>query len=240
MIDPRVAAVESRLADVKRIVAVTGGKGGIGKSLVSSALALTLARAGKRTGLFDLDLTGPSDHLLLGVECGFPSEEFGIDPKQHHGIGFMSIAHFAGETPVPLRGDDITNALLELLAITRWGKLDTLVIDMPPGLGDATLDTMRLLRRAEFLVVTTPSRIVRETVRRTLRFLSEQKAPVIGVLENMSRGDDYEARNLARDYELPFLGSLPFDDTVEAASGDVERLAATPFFAALAPVVSRF
>jgi len=239
MIDPRVAAVESRLADVKRIVAVTGGKGGIGKSLVSSALAVALARAGKRTGLFDLDLTGPSDHLLLGVECGFPSEEFGIDPKQHHGIGFMSIAHFAGETPVPLRGDDITNALLELLAITRWGKLDTLVIDMPPGLGDATLDTMRLLRRAEFLVVTTPSRVVREVVRRTLRFLSEQKAEVIGVVENMATGDDSAARDLARDYELPFLGSLPFDDSVEAASGNVESLSATPFFAALLAVAGR-
>ena len=239
MIDPRVAAVESRLADVKRIVTVTGGKGGIGKSLVSSALALALTRAGKGVGLFDLDLTGPSDHLLLGVECGFPSEQFGIDPVQHHGIGFMSIAHFAGETPVPLRGDDITNALLELLAITRWGELDTLVIDMPPGLGDATLDTLRLLRRAEFLVLTTPSRVVLATVRRTLRFLSEQKAEVIGVLENMTRGDDSAARDLAGDHELPFLGSLPFDDTVEAASGDVERLAATPFFAALAPVASR-
>ncbi|MHC4954111.1 MAG: P-loop NTPase [Planctomycetota bacterium] len=239
MIDPRVAAVETRFADVKRIVAVTGGKGGIGKSLISSALAVALARAGKRTGLFDLDLTGPSDHLLLGVDCGFPSEQFGIDPLQHHGIGFMSIAHFAGETPAPLRGDDITNALLELLAITRWGALDVLVIDMPPGLGDATLDAMRLLRRAEFLVVTTPSRVVREVVRRTLRFLSEQKAGVIGVVENMASGDDPASRELALDYEVGFLGSLPFDDTVEAACGDVERLAATPFFGALAPVASR-
>jgi ATP-binding protein involved in chromosome partitioning len=239
MIDPRIAAVEARFAGVKRIVAVTGGKGGIGKSLVSSALALALARAGKRTGLFDLDLTGPSDHLLLGVECGFPSEEFGIDPLQHEGIGFMSIAHFAGDVPAPLRGDDVTNALLELLAITRWGELDALVIDMPPGLGDATLDAMRLLRRAEFLVVTTPSLVVREVVRRTLRFLSEQQAGVIGVLENMASGDDAAARALAAEYELPFLGSLPFDESVEAASGDVDRLAATPFFAALAPVASR-
>ncbi|MHC4667067.1 MAG: P-loop NTPase [Planctomycetota bacterium] len=224
---------------MRRILAITGGKGGIGKSLVSSTLALALARAQRRTGLFDLDLTGPSDHLFLGVDCGFPAEEFGVDPPLCHGIRFMSIAHFGGDAPAPLRGGDVTNALLELLAITRWGELDALVIDMPPGLGDATLDTVRLLRRAEFLVVTTPSRVVLETVQRTLRFLAEQQATVVGVLENMSRGPSTGARDLARRFARPFLGSLPFDESIEAAAGDAERLAATPFFAALEGCAAR-
>ena len=231
--DPRPSIIATRLGGVKRIVAVTGGKGGIGKSLISSTLALVLSERGLRTGLLDLDLTGPSDHVFLGLETRFPSEEFGIDPPTHHGIHCMSIAHFAGKSPSPLRGEDVTNALIELLAITRWGDLDFLVIDMPPGLGDATLDALRLLRRAEFLVVATPSQVVLETVRKTLRLLTELEARIVGVMENMRREDSPAVRRLALEFDVPFLGSLPFDETLEGATGDVSRLAATPVAAAL-------
>jgi ATP-binding protein involved in chromosome partitioning len=233
MQDPRLACIDDRLGGIRRILAVTGGKGGIGKSLVSSSLAVALADAGARTGLLDLDLTGPSDHILLGIEGRFPEEEFGVEPPLHHGVRFMSIAHFAGETPAPMRGEDVTNALLELLAITRWGELDFLVIDMPPGLGDAKLDALRLLRRAEFLVVSTPSRIVRETVRRTLRFLGDLGANVLGVLENMQRARLPDVPALAAECGATYLGALPFDDKVEEATGDVERLRRTAFMAAL-------
>ena len=132
--DPRTTVVSKRLRSVKRILAVTGGKGGVGKSLVASTLALSLAGQGRRAGLLDLDLTSPSDHLILGCDTRFPDEEFGVEPLSHHGIHFMSVACFAGGAPTPLRGADVTNALIELLAITRWGELDALVIDMPPGM----------------------------------------------------------------------------------------------------------
>ena len=233
--DPRVVSIEKRLAPIGRTVAVTGGKGGIGKSLVSSALAAKLAARGAKVGLFDLDLTAPCDHLILGVDRQFPTEEFGIDPRMHHGVAFMSISSFSGETPAPLRGDDFTNALVELLAITRWPELDLLLIDMPPGLSNATLDVMRWIPRAESLLVSTPSRVVVETVRRLLGLLTEQELPILGVLENMRRNGEQDgpSRRLAEQAGVPFLGAAPYDPEVEAALGDPRRLVETRLAGAL-------
>ena len=231
--DPRLAVVDRRLEGVGRIVTVTGGKGGIGKTLVASTLALVLAESGRRTGLLDLDLTGPSDHVVLGAEPGFPREEFGVEPPEIHGVRFMSITCFAGDTPAPLRGSDVTDALLELLAITRWGELDTLVLDMPPGLGDAMLDAVRLVGRAEHLVVATASRVVLETVRKNLQLLLRMGASVAGVVENMSRDGSARVREEAEERGVPFLGVLPFDEDVEAATGNPARLLGTRVGAAV-------
>lgn len=228
-LDPRLAVIDRRLESVRRVIAVTGGKGGIGKSMVSSTLALVLAARGRRTGLLDLDLTGPSDHVLLGLDDRFPTETFGIEPPEIHGVSFMSVTYFVGDTPAPLRGVDVTNALIELLAITRWGELDVLVIDMPPGLGDATLDSVRLLGKAEYLFVATDSRVVLETVRRTLRFHQDLGTRCAGVVENMRRTDSTVIADLAAERKTPFLGSLPYDSSVESAAGDGARLARTPF-----------
>ena len=236
--DPRIAVIDRRLERVERIVAVTGGKGGIGKSVVSSALALSLARVGYRVGLLDLDLTSPCDHLILGLEPPFPEEKFGLVPAEAGGIRFMSITFFSGDDPVPLRGADLSNALVELLAIVQWGELDFLVIDMPPGLGDALLDAVRLLRRAEFLVVATASRVVVETVKRTLKLLDQVEASVIGIVENMRRGAETAVEELAAEAGLTFLGSLPFDDGLEEAMGDTGRLAQTQTVTTLQKVIS--
>jgi ATP-binding protein involved in chromosome partitioning len=237
--DPRLIAIPKRLERVSRILAVTGGKGGIGKSLVASTLALLSAEQKRKTGLLDLDLTSPTDHLLLGATNRFPAEEFGIEPLDVHGVGFMSVALFVGERPTPLRGADVTNALVEILAVTRWGARDLLVVDMPPGLGDATLDAIHLLPRAEYLVVAVDSRLVLESVGRTLAFLGERGATVVGVVENMSRGEGAgAAHDLARRFGVPFTGSLPWDDRIEEAIGDPARLLRTPFAEALRPLTS--
>lgn len=239
MLDPRIASVEKRLAGVDRVLAVTGGKGGTGKSFVSCALALACSRAGLRVGLLDLDLTGPSDHVILGFETRFPAEEFGIDPPELRGIKCMSIAHFAQDTPAPLRGEDLTNALLELLAITRWGELDVLVIDMPPGLSDTSLDLLRLLDRAEYLLVSTPSRVVLETVGKTMRFLRELNTNVVGVIENMAREEGTTVCDVAARHGVSHLGVVPFDGALEGALGDPDRLAATAAAKAVAEVTER-
>lgn len=231
--DPRLAVVDERLAGVDRVLAVTGGKGGTGKSVVASTLALVLTEQGKRTGLLDLDFTGASDHLILGAESRFPTEEHGIDPLPVHGIGFMSITLFSGDTPAPLRGEDVTGALLELLAITKWGELDFLVIDMPPGLGDTTLDTIRLLPRAEYLAVATDSRVVLGMVRKTLRLHEALRTNVRGIVENMKRRDNRNVVETAAELDVPYLGALPFDETLEQAFGDPTRLAQTSFAAGL-------
>lgn len=225
--DPRTAVIDDRLAAARRIVAVTGGKGGIGKSLTATALALALADGGRRVGLFDLDLTGPTDHRILGIDGAVVTETWGLDPLPVAGLSFMSVALFVGATPVPLRGVEFSHALLELLAVTRWRELDALVIDMPPGLGDATLDLVRHVRRAEYLVVATPSRVALETVRRTLVLLGRLRADVAGIVENMRRADEVAVAALAEACALPLLGAVPFDEGLEAAIGDPAALRRT-------------
>jgi len=231
--DPRAGAVGDRLAGVGRIVAVTGSKGGIGKSVVSTTLALAWADAGRRVGLFDLDFTSPSDHVILGAEGRFPTEEFGVDPISVEGIRMMSVAFFSGEAATPLRGEDITNALLELLAITRWGEMDTLVLDLPPGLGDIALDVVRLVPRAEFLVLATASQVVIGSVRRALRLLTELQVPIVGVVENLWRDGDDSVAELAGSFGVPFLGVVPYDSALEDALGNPGRLRQTDLFAAV-------
>ena len=238
-IDPRLAAVRHRLAPIRRVLAVTGGKGGIGKSSVASVLALVLQREGLRTALLDLDLTAPSDHVILGAEDCVPTEEHGVEPPRVDGIELMSVAWFLKEHAAPLRGDDVTNALLEILAVTRWQPADVLVVDMPPGLGDVALDAVRWLPNAEYLVVAGSSRVVPATVRRTLRLLTGLSLPVVGVVENMTRGESGAVRGVAREFGVPYLGTLPWDEELESATGDRARLARTDFAEALREVARR-
>lgn len=232
-IDPRAVVVEKRLARVQRIVAVTGSKGGIGKSIVASTLALALADQGRRVGLFDLDFTSPTDHVVLGVERSFPEEQFGIDPHIAHGIHMMSLAFFAGDAPLPLRGGEATSALLELLAITRWGELDVLVLDMPPGLGDTSLDVVRLVPRLEFLLIGNGSKVVIESVRRALALFKELGVPLIGMLENMRRDDGDAVSSLAAMADVPYLGTVPFEPDMEDCLGSVDRLRRTQMYRTL-------
>ncbi|MEW6755499.1 MAG: P-loop NTPase [Candidatus Latescibacterota bacterium] len=237
--DPRPSVIGRRLQGVGRLIAVTGGKGGIGKSVVASCLALELARAGRRVGLLDLDLTGPCAHLILGTGPAAPREESGLVPAVVHGIGFMSVTCFAGSHPAPLRGADVSSAFVELLSVVQWGALDFLVVDMPPGLGDALLDAVRLLPRAEFLVVATASRVVLETVRRTLALLGEVGARLLGVVENMRVRDTLEVPRLAAQFGVPFLGALPLDGGLETALGDPAALGRTRLARALGQTVGR-
>ena len=236
-IDPRGFVVEERFDGVARVLAVTGSKGGIGKSVVASTLALSLADRDVRVGLFDLDFTSPSDHIVLGVERSFPDEPFGVDPHWVHGIGMMSVAFFAGNAALPLRGEEATSALLELLAITQWGELDVLILDMPPGLGDTNLDVIGLLPRLEFLLVGNSSLVVIESVRKALQLFQELNVPMVGLLDNQQRGDSAAVATLADEFAVPYLGIIPFDPGLEEALGDIERLRETAFYGRLTEAV---
>lgn len=227
--DPRIGIIEERLKGVNRIVAVSSGKGGVGKSLIASTLALTLARRGYKVGLFDLDFTSPSTHVILGVEGLQPREEKGIIPPQVHGLKYMSIVYYSGEYALPLRGVDVSNALIELLAITRWNNLDFLIVDMPPGISDATLDVIRLVKRIEFVVITTPSRLAFETVRKLIDLLSELGIPIMGVIENMKMKESRFIQQQIEGRGITFWGDIPFDAELEEAIGDVNKLLATQF-----------
>ena len=216
-IDPRPGVVADRLATVGRVVGVGGSKGGIGKSVVAATLALALADRGDSVGLFDLDFTSPSSHLVLGVERSFPTEQFGIDPHRVHGIEMMSVAFFSGDAPLPMRGSAATNALIELLAVTRWGQVDTLILDMPPGLGDTSLDVIQLIPELEYLLVGNASKVVVASVRRALTLLNELEVRLIGVVENMRRGDQTAVADLAADHAVPFLGAIGYDGDQSSA-----------------------
>jgi ATP-binding protein involved in chromosome partitioning len=227
MIDPRISMINKRLKRISRIIAVSSGKGGVGKSLVATTLALTLTRKGCKVGLFDLDFTSPSTHIILGAKDAQPKEEKGIVPPVVKGLEYMSLIYYSGDNAVPLRGADTSNALIELLAVTRWSTLDYLVIDMPPGIGDAVLDLIRLVKRIEFLIVTTPSQLAFETVKKLVSLLQELKMPIIGVVENMKMNT---AQNIQRQTEklgITFLGEIPYDLKVEEAIGDENKLLGT-------------
>ena len=237
--DIRTSVIDKRLNNIKRTISVASGKGGVGKSLVASSLALNLSNKGYKVGLLDLDLYGPSSHVILGVDdFNFPEEKKGILPHKINDISFMSIVYFTQDKPAPLRGIDITNIIIELLAITQWGKLDYLIIDMPPGIGDATLDTIRLIPKLEFLVVTTPSLVAYQSVRRMLVLLKELGIPINGVIENMvMKPSDYVKSDIV-ELGLRYLGTVAYDETLEETIGDVQRLSETDFYikiGALAP-----
>jgi len=237
VVDPRGEVIERRLAEAARVIAVLSGKGGVGKSCVASIMALILAESGRSVGLLDLDFYGPSTHVILGFKRTCPKEDRGIIPPEIGGIRFMSIVHYAGARPAPLRGLEVSDALVELLAISRWGPLDLLIIDMPPGLGDATLDAIRLLKRAQFLVVTTPSKLALETVRKLLELLRELEAPLLGVIENMSRGSSI--REELKAFSAAYLGEIAFDEGLEAALGDRGKLLKTTFARDLRLIIAR-
>lgn len=224
MVDPRTSIIDERLKRVNRIIAVSSGKGGVGKSLIATTLALSMVRKGLKVGLFDLDFTSPSTHLILGAKKVQPKEEKGIVPPLVEGLEYMSLVYYCGDNPTPLRGADVSNALIELLAITRWSKLDFLVIDMPPGVGDAVLDLIRFVKRIEFLIVTTTSRLAFETVKKQLSLLQELKVPVIGLVENMKMNTAKSIQRQTENLQIAFLGEIPHDLKVEEAIGNATKL----------------
>jgi ATP-binding protein involved in chromosome partitioning len=238
--DARTSVIDKRLQEIKRIIAVASGKGGVGKSLVASSLALNLSKKGYKVGLLDLDLYGPSSHIILGVnDFSFPEEEKGILPHNVSGIKFMSIVYFSQDKPAPLRGTDITNAIIELLAITRWGELDYLIIDMPPGIGDETLDVIHLIKKSEFIVVSTPSKVALGAVDKLLNILKELKLPVLGIIENMKVNDLTFIFDYAKEKDFQYLGSVSYDWDLEGAIGFPDKLINTSFMKDFEKVVEK-
>ncbi|MBS7619753.1 P-loop NTPase [Candidatus Bathyarchaeota archaeon] len=233
MADPRLEILERRLANVRKIIAVSSGKGGVGKSVTSVVLALALRDRRFKVGLLDLDFTSPSTHVILGVRDLQPIEDYGIIPPVAGGLSYMSIVFYAFDNPAPLRGLDVSNSLIELMAITRWGELDYLIIDMPPGLGDATLDVIRLVKNISFLIVTTPSILAFETVKKLVNLLNSLKTPILGVVENMVMDDKGRIRGEVDKLGVRYLGEIAYDAGLEASMGSVEKLKGTRFYVSL-------
>ena len=227
MTDPRTSIISERIRRIRKIVAVSSGKGGVGKSLVATTLALTLAKKGCKVGLFDLDFTSPSTHIILGAKDVQPTEEKGLIPPVVEGLEYMSLVYYTKDEAAPLRGADTSNVLIELLSVTLWNDLDYLIIDMPPGIGDAVLDLIRLVPKIEFLIVTTSSLLAFETVKKQLHLLQDLKIPIIGIVENMQMTDSEHVKQKTEALGIKFLTEIPYDSTVEPAIGDLHRLLRT-------------
>jgi ATP-binding protein involved in chromosome partitioning len=210
------------MSGVGNVIAICGGKGGVGKSMVSCGLALALSKK-FRVGLLDADFTSPSVHIILGAGGLYPVEESGIVPPQVSGIACMSIVFYSRDRSVPMRGSGFSDVLSEFMAITRWGNLDFLIVDMPPGIGDAALDVMRLLPGAKFLAVTTPSALSIATTKKFVRALPGHD--VMGVVENMSESSTAALADLGVEH----LGSIAFDSGLEPALGNPEAIMKTRF-----------
>lgn len=236
--DPRTSVINKRLENIDNIISVASGKGGVGKSLVASGLALLLSKKGYNVGLLDLDLYGPSTHTILGITPkGFPEEDKGITPEVFHGIKYMSIVYFTEDKPGAFRGVDISNIIIELLSITQWKKMDYLIIDMPPGIGDETLDVINLIEKSKFLVVTTSSKVSWNPVEKLLRILAEIKVPIAGIVENMKiENSDYIFDNIHK-MNLKYLGSIAFDSDLENCIGRPEELSMTGFMSDLQKII---
>ncbi|RLG74342.1 MAG: ATP-binding protein [Thermoprotei archaeon] len=187
-IDPRDLAIEKKFRNIKRSLLVLSGKGGVGKSIISTTISLLLANKGYKTGLLDLDLHGPVIPTIFSLEHVEPEEsKHGLIPPQAYGVKVMSLAFFAKDEPLPLRGKSKVDAIKEVLAITNWGNLDFLVVDMPPGTGDEVLTAARYVRNERIaVVVTTPSKLSVSVILRTMNLLKDLKIPIIALINNMA------------------------------------------------------
>ena len=208
---------------VRNIVAVSSGKGGVGKSTVAVNLSVSLARDGARVGLMDADVYGPNVPLMLGVAASRPAISGNkLVPLEAHGIRLMSMAVLKpGDEPMIVRGPILHGLVRQFLQDVEWGELDYLIVDMPPGTGDVQLSLAQLVPVQGAVLVTTPQEVALADVRRALRMFEAVNVPVLGVVENMSyfvapdTGTRYNifgeggGLRLSEEYGVPFLGAIP-------------------------------
>lgn len=215
------------------VIAVASGKGGVGKSSVAANLAVALARQGKSVGLLDADVWGYSVPQLFGVRRSPIAMYETMLPVQAHGVRLMSLGFLvAEEEPIVWRGPMLHKALTQFVRDVHWGRLDVLLLDLPPGTGDVTLSVLELLPEASLLVVTTPQQAARTVASRVGAMARDVGMPVTGVVENMSemvcpQCDAHSAlfgtgggQRLAGDLGVPLLGQVPLDAALREA-GDI-------------------
>jgi ATP-binding protein involved in chromosome partitioning len=179
--------VRKKLNQIGDVILVGSGKGGVGKSMIACAVAISLSKQGWKTGLFDVDLHGASIPSYLGLRPPLRSGKNGLEPKKLGRLKAMSIAFFSGDNPVPIRGVEKEDLIAHLMALTDWGELDHLVVDLPPGTGDEVLSAFSLFSgKCRLLLVTTPSKYAFNVVSLMCKLAEREKVPLTGVVLNMS------------------------------------------------------
>jgi ATP-binding protein involved in chromosome partitioning len=211
------------LEGVRKIIVVASGKGGVGKSTTAVNLALALAAQGKRIGLLDADIYGPSIPHMMHIFARPEYRDGKMTPLENYGVRCMSIGFIIDQAAI-LRGPMITKTLNQLLRLTRWGTeaepLDVLFVDMPPGTGDIHLSMVQQAPVDGAIIVTTPQQVATIDARKCATMFQKVSVPILGVIENMS-GDLFGiggGKKLAEELSVPYLGNIPMDAAIREAT----------------------
>ncbi len=208
---------------IRNAVAVGSGKGGVGKTTVAVNLAAALARAGARVGLLDADIYGPNVPTMMGVDRLPPPRDGKMAPAEAYGVKMVSMAFLVKPgQPLIWRGPMLHTAIRQFIADVQWGELDYLIVDLPPGTGDASLSLSQSMPLSGAVIVTMPQKVSVEDAGRALEMFRTLKVPILGVVENMSflklpGGESLDlfgtggGERLAQAAQVPFLGSIPID-----------------------------
>ena len=224
---------ESLIPSVKHVIAVSSGKGGVGKSTVAVNLAVALAQSGATVGLMDADIYGPNIPMMMGVEQPPEQQDGKLLPAESHGVKLISMGFFVPEeTAVVWRGPMVHKALEQFYRDVLWGELDYLLIDLPPGTGDAQLTLSQLVPLSGAITVTTPQEVALYDVRKGMMMFQQVNVPLLGIIENMSFflcphcGERTEifshggGERASAKFDIPFLGRIPIDPAIRAG-GDI-------------------
>lgn len=225
----KMGVQQDLLPGVKNVIAVASGKGGVGKSTVSVNLAASLAQSGAKVGVLDADIYGPNIPIMLGVEGKPTAEEKTnrINPPTSLGIKVMSLAFFyADDTALIWRGPMVAGAIKQFLTDVNWGDLDYLIVDLPPGTGDASLTLTQTIPLSGVVIVTTPQHAALGIATKALAMFKKLNVPIIGIVENMSyficshcngRTEIFDhggGQSASKRLDVPFLGEIPIDPEI--------------------------
>lgn len=227
----REVAPQDLLPSVRHIIAIASGKGGVGKSTVTVNLAVALAETGAKVGVLDADVYGPSVPLMVGAQNERPyTQNEKIIPIERFGLSLMSIGFLLEEGQAVLwRGPMVAGTVKQLLQDVDWGELDYLLVDLPPGTGDAPMSLAQLAPLTGVVIVTTPHNVAANIAGKSVQLFRRLKAPILGVVENMAAFYDPETgvetriftgmsgEDLARGLQAPYLGSIPLDPRISRA-----------------------
>ena len=224
---PGDKAQEDLIPGVKHVVAVSSGKGGVGKSTVAVNLAVALQQLGSRVGLMDADIYGPNIPMMMGVTEPPEQVDGKIKPAESHGVRLISMGFFVPEeTAVVWRGPMVHTAIQQFFRDVQWGELDVLLVDLPPGTGDAQLTISQIVPLSGAITVTTPQEVALHDVRKGLMMFQKVNVPLLGIVENMSyyvcahcgtRADIFAhggGERAAEKLGIPFLGRVPIDPAI--------------------------
>lgn len=220
---------EDLIPNVKHVIAISSGKGGVGKSTVAVNLAVALAKSGAEVGLLDADVYGPNIPMMMGVPNPPEQQDGKIKPAESHGVKLMSMGFFVPEeTAVVWRGPMIHTAIQQFFRDVLWGELDYLFVDLPPGTGDAQLTLSQLVPMSGAVTVTTPQEVALHDVRKGMMMFQKVNVPLLGIIENMSyficghcgeRSEIFSyggGERAADKLGVPFLGRIPIDPAIRA------------------------